>query len=304
MSGFGVSSYEMMSAYAKRCKEMQKKHPGDFRNSQGILICGVCKKPREKVMMLSNPSLEDEKRKSRLVVPIECQCEIDATDRGKKERSDARNAERVKKLKAASLMDEKLVNASFSNFSKNKYNEMNLRLCINYAERFSQMVEKDQGLLLWGGVGTGKSYAAACIANQLMEKSIPVVMTSFVKLLEVIQTTGSESAILSNMNAAKLVIFDDLGAERGTDYTLEKVYNIVDSRYRKKLPMILTTNLTIDQMKNEQDMRYRRIYDRIFEVCYPVQFTGPSWRRREASMRFKEMEALLGGFDNGDNNGS
>ena len=75
---------------------------------------------------------------------------------------------------------------------------------------------------------------------------------------------------------------------------LEKVYNIVDSRYRKSLPMILTTNLTIEDMKSEVDMRYRRIYDRVFETCYPMQFTGPSWRMKEASRRYKDMEELLG----------
>ena len=95
------------------------------------------------------------------------------------------------------------------------------------------------------------------------------------------------------MNSAKLVIFDDLGAERNTDYALEKIYNIIDSRYRRKLPMLLTTNLTIDEMKDEEDRRYSRIYDRIFETCYSMQFTGPSWRKKEANRRFTEMEKLF-----------
>ena len=46
-------------------------------------------------------------------------------------------------------------------------------------------------------------------------------------------------------------------------------------------------------MKREVDVRYSRIYDRIFENCYPMQFTGPSWRKTEASRRFKDMEKLL-----------
>ena len=290
------SSYEMMKAAADRCMKMQKERPGDYRNSQGLLVCGRCKSLRQKIMLISNPSTGDPERKTGLIVPIQCKCEIAEGKKSFQDRADAKNADRIKKLKSASLMDEKLMSASFDNFMKNPYNERGFKLCTSYAERFSQMMDKNQGLLLWGGVGTGKSYAAACIANKLMENGVPVVMTSFVKLLEIIQTTGQESAILSNLNAAKLVIFDDLGAERGTDYSLEKVYNIVDSRYRKKLPMILTTNLTIEQMKSEQDIRYSRIYDRIFEVCYPMQFTGPSWRKKEASIRFKEMEDLLGGF--------
>ena len=102
-----------------------------------------------------------------------------------------------------------------------------------------------------------------------------------------------ESDIIRKLNRAKLVIFDDLGAERSTDYAIERVYNIVDSRYRSKLPMILTTNLTIEEMKQEEDIRYTRIYDRVFETCYPMQFTGPSLRKKEASRRFNEMEALL-----------
>ena len=89
------------------------------------------------------------------------------------------------------------------------------------------------------------------------------------------------------------LIIDDLGAERSTDYALEKVYNIVDSRYRAKKPLILTTNLSMDEMKDTADLRYGRIYDRIFELCYPMQFVGPSWRRREATRRFNDMKALL-----------
>ena len=96
------------------------------------------------------------------------------------------------------------------------------------------------------------------------------------------------------MNDAKLAILDDLGAERGTEYALEKVYDIVDSRYRRKLPMLLTTNLTLDEMKAETDIRYVRIYDRIFEVCYPMLFEGISWRRQQANSRFLEMRKLLG----------
>ena len=97
------------------------------------------------------------------------------------------------------------------------------------------------------------------------------------------------------MNSAKLLIIDDLGAERSTDFALEKVYNIIDSRYRAGLPMILTTNLTLKEMKEATDIRYSRIYDRIFEVCYPMEFTGPSWRKVEASRRFEEMRQFLEG---------
>lgn len=204
----------------------------------------------------------------------------------------------IASLKKQSLMDERLRDACFDNFKQTKDNAYNLKLCQRYARHFDEMLEKNQGLLFYGGVGTGKTFAAACIANHLLNQRVPVVMTSFVKLLETMQGFKEEDGVLiSRLNRAKLLIIDDLGAERSTDFALEKVYNIVDSRYRARLPIILTTNLSMAEMKETVDIRYSRIYDRIFELCYPMQFTGPSWRKREASRRFDEMRSFLEGND-------
>ena len=119
-------------------------------------------------------------------------------------------------------------------------------------------------------------------------------MFSLVQAIKNIESKKmSEAEIISLMNSAQLVIIDDLGAERDSSFAQEKVYSIIDSRYRKKLPMIVTTNITLEQMKTECDPRFSRIYDRIFENCYPMQFTGDSWRRVEANKRYVEMESLL-----------
>ena len=151
-------------------------------------------------------------------------------------------------------------------------------------------------MLFWGDAGTGKSYTAAAIANELMERLQPVIMTSFVKLLQDMHGfDGDEGGYMIRLNRAKLLIIDDLGAERGTDYALEKVYDIIDSRYRSGKPAIFTTNLTMRQMKECADIRYNRIYDRIFEMCYPVKFDGLSWRKREAAERYAGVKKILEG---------
>lgn len=207
--------------------------------------------------------------------------------------------EAVAALKKQSLMDDRLADANFENFQQTKQNSRHLRLCRRYAECFNEMMEKNQGLLFYGGVGTGKTYAAACIANYLLSRRRSVVMTSFVKLLEsMMNFKEDDSVLISRLNRAKLLIIDDLGAERSTDFALEKVYNIVDSRYRAKLPVILTTNLSMDELMQATDIRYTRIYDRIFEMCYPLEFVGRSWRKTEANRRFKEFETFLEGEDN------
>ena len=150
------------------------------------------------------------------------------------------------------------------------------------------------------GIPTGKTYAAACIANYLLNRRRSVVMTSFVKLLEsMMNFKEDDSVLISRLNRAKLLIIDDLGAERSTDFALEKVYDIVDSRYRAKLPVILTTNLSMDELMQATDIRYTRIYDRIFEMCYPLEFVGRSWRKAEANRRFKDFETFMEEGDDG-----
>lgn len=158
------------------------------------------------------------------------------------------------------------------------------------------MYKSGEGLLLWGPVGTGKSYAAACIANELLSRSVSVVMTSFVKILQAIgDVKVDESTYMARLNSAKLLILDDLGTERDTGFAIEKVYNIIDSRYLAEKPLILTTNLDFQEMTNCPDLRYKRVYDRIFEKCYPVRVAGNSWRMGEAAKRFDEMKKILEG---------
>lgn len=125
-------------------------------------------------------------------------------------------------------------------------------------------------------------------------------MTSFIELLSMIQAEKQgESDVLCALDAAKLVVLDDLGAERSTDYALEKVYNIIDRRYRKCLPMIITTNLSIQDMAQEEDVRYKRIYNRLIEVCEPVQITGTDRRVKEGSRRYKASQKKRSTAGNG-----
>ena len=170
-------------------------------------------------------------------------CKQEKEAKEKRREQARKDMERVSRLRKASLMDEKFKEARFATFQITKYNSRNLKLCQRYVSGFDEMMAKNQGLIFWGDVGTGKSYAAACIANELLSKGVPVVMTSLVKILELVQAGDEkESDIISRLKSARLVIFDDLGAERSTDYALEKIYNIIDSRYRSKEPMLLTTN--------------------------------------------------------------
>jgi len=281
--------FPIIQDIARRGLENQVIKECDYYGEDGLLVCGVCHEPRQEIApwKVGDKTVDLKRARS-------CKCDRDIAEQKKREEQMKEDMEYIARLRELSLMDTKFKNAVFDSFKTNKENERNLKLCRRYATAFDKMMEKAQGLLMWGDVGTGKSFAAACIANYLLDHKTSVIMTSFVKILEIIdKDRDEESAIIARLGRAKLVIFDDLGAERSTDYAIEKVYNIIDSRYRSGLPMILTTNLTLDAMQNETDIRYKRIFDRIFETCYPMQFTGVSWRMRSAYQRFSEMESLL-----------
>ncbi len=286
----------IMRNIARRGIENQEVHEGDYYDEGGFLICGKCGEPRQHIQEFEKGKDGEKPVLEGLKVVCDCRCDREKKEAEELAKKRSEEMARIQKLKKMSLMDERFADATFENFKVTKYNEKNLRLCKRYATAFDQMLEKCQGLLMWGNVGTGKSFAAAAIANYLLEHQVPVIMTSFTKILEIIDSNrNEESNTINKLSWAKLVIFDDLGAERCTDYALEKVYNIVDERYRQKLPMILTTNLTLQEMKDETDIRYARIFDRIFEMCYPMQFTGQSWRKVAANKRFTEMEKFLEG---------
>ena len=105
-------------------------------------------------------------------------------------------------------------------------------------------------LLIWGDVDTGKSFFAGCIANAFLEKGVPVLMTNFFRILNTL--TGmlfeDRNQFINSLNRYSLLIIDDLGIERNSDFALEQVFNVIDSRYRSKKPLIITTNLTLSEL--------------------------------------------------------
>lgn len=260
---------------------------GDYYED-GLLMCGICRKKKERMVSLFN--------RPPVKVSCLCDCQLSERDALDNRREQDEQLRYIQRLKIGSLMDAKYSEVKFTDCIETEANKGNLALCRRYVDTFKRCYEKNQGLIFYGGVGTGKSYSAACIANELLDQGVPVIMTSFVKMLEMIGKGGdAETQVMSLLNSAKLVVFDDFGTERSTDYALEKVYNIVDTRYRSGKPMIVTTNLELKDMISEVDIRLKRIYDRILEVCYPMHFTGASWRMKKANDRFHSMKDFLDG---------
>ena len=86
----------------------------------------------------------------------------------------------------------------------------------------------------------------------------------------------------ASLDDYSLLVIDDLGVERNTEYAMEQMFTVIDSRYRSKKPLIVTTNLKLEEIKNPPDLAHARIYDRILERCAPVLFSGKNFREEGA----------------------
>ena len=257
---------------------------GDHIGEDGLVYCGKCGSRKQLRVKFGDKTH---------VVRCVCKCESKELEEKKKQEEYEEQMRRINRLKEASMMDKKYREVTFDKYEVREENKKVFEMAKKYVDRFQDMYKKNQGLLLYGPVGTGKSFTAACIGNYLLNNAKPVIMTSFVKILQDIWENDREAEYITILNSASLLIVGDLGTERETDYALEKVYNIIDSRVRANKPMIITSNLELNDMMECEDIRKKRIYDRILECCYPMYVGGKSFRMMKAAQRFDEMKDFL-----------
>ena len=172
-----------------------------------------------------------------------------------------------------------------------------LDLARRYAEHWEDMERENQGLLLWGSTGTGKTFAAACVANALVERLVTVRMTTLGQVLLRLfgLDGGARMEYLEDLVGCRLLILDDFGMERQTQYAQEQVYELINRRYLSGRPMIVTTNLTHQELTQTPELERRRIYDRVLERCVPVRFDGANQRQAQAAEAQRRMRQLLDG---------
>lgn len=254
----------------------------EYMGMDGLLRCAVCHKPTQH--RASVPALGLNK-----IVRCICDCEkakLDAKE------AEAKAIERDK-MRRVCFEQAKMHEWTFQN--DDRKNERLSDAMKRYAEQFRDFKKESKGLLLYGPTGTGKTYFAACIANFLIDKDVPVLMTNFNRLTNQIQGKfEGKQEFIDSLNRYSLLIIDDLGIERGTEFMQEQVYAIIDGRYRSGLPLIITTNLTAEELKKPQEIGKSRIYDRILEHCHPIEVKGGSRRRQHLRDTFADTQMKLG----------
>ena len=162
-AGFMEQITELVYNIVNSIPNIVIQNDGDYIDDDGLLRCGKCGERKEK-----NINIRGVQKK----VSCLCRCGVENRKREMEEaaRKDAESA--AKRMRGASLMERRFYESTFDNAVITSENMKNMSICKKYADSFQKMEEKNQGLILWGDVGTGKSYAAACIANSLLDKGI------------------------------------------------------------------------------------------------------------------------------------
>ena len=120
-----------------------------------------------------------------------------------------------------------------------------------------------------------------------------VKMTNFNTIIDDIFPLADKTEYINALASYQLLIIDDLGVERNSEYALGIIFSVIDRRIRSGRPLIITTNLPLKEIKNETMLDKRRIYDRILEMCTPMYVGGTSKREVIASMKMEKAKTLL-----------
>lgn len=262
---------------------------GDYIQD-GIPYCGKCHTPLRAYIDIPLPSGDV----AQLLVPRQCDCRM-AEIKAKEAADKVRKAkERAENWRRQGLSETTWHSATFANDDLRDANASGI--CRKFADGFTIATDEGMGLILFGGIGSGKTYLAACIANALIDKGIPVLMASLPSLVSQMNADYGDNKfeVLEQVQAIPLLIIDDFGVERETDYMIEQVYELINARYKTGKPLVITTNKSVGEMKSERSQSKQRIYDRIFEGCIPVRVRGESRRTAIAQERHKAFREWLG----------
>lgn len=253
---------------------------GDYIKD-GLLHCAKCNTPKQ-----SRIEIMGEIRTPRCL----CKCEYEKRE-AEKQRIEFEK--RVNEMRRVGFPDKEMQKWTFEN--DDKANVQITEVSQKYAENFEKMRENGKGLLFYGTVGTGKTFAAACIANALINKGFPCMVTNLSRLINTLSGMyDGKQQFIDSLNRYDLLVIDDLATEADTEYRNEIIYNVIDSRYRAGLPLIITTNLTAQELKQSADIKKQRIYSRLFERCIPVEVKGADRRREKLKDDYKKYADLLG----------
>jgi DNA replication protein DnaC len=229
------------------------------------------------------------------VYPGTCDCVQNEWAAEEAARADADRRRRVEGLFGLSRLGPRFAEATFARWEHRPGTEAGFAAVREYADQWPP--EGGRGLIITGPVGVGKSHLAAAAVNELIPRGVSAVFQNVPELLARFKATyrqgagEKESDLLRGLEEADLVVLDDLGAEKVTEWTESMLYQVIDARYRQKRPVVVTSNLRVYGPADTLEAAIgTRSLDRLVEVSDLVGLKGESYRRRRATERKTRKE--------------
>ena len=250
-----------------------------------LIHCNNCNTPKQTIIKL----LGQEKK-----VFCLCMCQSLKVEEEENKHRQIQQ-EYINKQKSDSCFDDKSLKSKV--FETTEKGTTIYKIAYNYAKKFEDMIKNNMGLILYGERGTGKTHISACIANSVLNQSYSVYMTKLSVLMSKMQENYSENKLhlLNKINDVDLFILDDMGTERHTETAMELIFDIIDKRYLSKKPIIVSTNLTQEEFINNENVQYRRIFDRVIENCTFVKSDIKNQRADKAAINKQDLLKILKG---------
>lgn len=255
----------------------------DDYTKDGLLYCGNCHTKKQTQITLFGQNK---------IVPCLCRCATEKRDKAEQERQERERQQRIEKNRYNGFAESVMSKWNFA--ADDNSDPKTINAIKSYVDNFGEMRKNGKGLLLYGRCGSGKTFAAACAANALIDKGYTCYMTNFSRIANTISGLYEKQEYLDSLNNYSLLVLDDLGAERATEYMNEIVFSIIDGRYRANLPMIITSNLTIEELKHPKGIAEQRVFNRILERCFPLEVNGADRRKKIICNDYSSMKQMLG----------
>lgn len=208
---------------------------------------------------------------------------------------------RLARALAAAQIPRRYSNCGFPDFDlrsesgqKNQSLWNAFRIVQSYCDAYPQVEGK--GLLLTGNNGVGKTHLIVALLKGLIEKGADGLFLDYQELLKRIQTSydpaarTAEHRIIRPVLDAEILVIDDLGANRPTEWVEDTVHYILNNRYNEKKPTLLTANLSEQRMTGAegnrkthetfQDRVGMRVSSRLHEMCRIVEIHAEDYRKR------------------------
>lgn len=274
----------MLKALVEKASKGDHYEEGDYFED-GLLHCGKCHTAKQ---------CRFEAAWGGIMEPyFLCECGRKRKEEEEKARQAQEFQSEVKRLRKLGFPDAEMANWTFAN--DDGADAKISSIAHKYVDNFVEMKKRGKGLLLYGTVGSGKTYIAACIANELINRGRPCLVTNFARITNTLQGMfEGKQRYLDDLNRLDLLVIDDLSAERDTSFMNEMVFNVIDARYRSGKPLIVTSNLTSEELMRPNNIDKQRIYSRVLEMCFPVEVKGVDRRKKKLRDDSADMARLLG----------